>query len=230
MDGWTLGLVVLVVVGVGVILFGALWDRARNRRRAEEMLAPPERAIPGFRPDAPAPRYLSELQARRAPVEAAAAALKEADRSALARRLEEDGVVAVPSGYASADFVTDPASGWAVLEEPVVLVCADPVASMRELLGLLERTALGRTSLVVVAPDMAREVLATLEVNSIQRRLSVVVVLARDEEARGRIARTCGATPTERADRQAGYLPASVLGKCARWVSSADRSHVLPTG
>lgn len=224
-----MGLVVLIVVGLGVILFGALWDRARNRRRAEEMLAPPQRTIPGFRPDAPTPHYLSELQARRAPADAPTSTLGDAERTALTRRLESEGTSTIGTGYISVDFVTDPASGWAVLDEPAVLVCADPVASMRELLGLLERTALSRTPLVVVAPEVAREVLATLEVNRIQQRLAVVVVLARDEQERATVAQACGATPTERADRQAGYLPPSVLGRCARWVSTASGSHILPT-
>jgi hypothetical protein len=227
-DAWTLGLVVLVVVGLGVIVFGALWDRARNRRRAEEMLAPPERVIPHFRPDTPAPQYLSELQARRAPATAAAPALSTGERAELGRRLEDGGSVTIGTGYASSDFVTDPTSGWAVLDEPVVLVCADPVASIRELLGVLERMVLSQTPLVVVAPDLAPEVIATLEVNRIQRRLALVVVVAPDDGERAVVARACGATPTDRSDRQAGYLPPSVLGRCARWVSTVRTSHVLP--
>jgi hypothetical protein len=227
-DAWTLGLVVLVVVGLGVIVFGALWDRARNRRRAEEMLAPPERVIPHFRPDTPAPQYLSELQARRAPATAAGPALSTGERAELGRRLEDGGSVTIGTGYASSDFVTDPTSGWAVLDEPVVLVCADPVASIRELLGVLERMVLSQTPLVVVAPDLAPEVIATLEVNRIQRRLALVVVVAPDDGERAVVARACGATPTDRSDRQAGYLPPSVLGRCARWVSTVRTSHVLP--
>jgi hypothetical protein len=226
-DAWTLGLVVLVVVGLGVILFGALWDRARNRRRAEEMLAPPERVIPHFRPDTPAPQYLSELQARRAPTTTAGPALSTSERAELGRLLEERVGVTIRTGYASSDFVTDPASGWAVLDEPAVLVCADPVASIRELLGVLERMVLSQTPLVVVAPELAPEVIATLEVNRIQRRLALVVVVAADDEERAAVARACGATPTDRSDRQAGYLPPTVLGRCDRWVSTARTSHVL---
>ena len=128
------------------------------------------------------------------------------------------------AGWASADFVTDPVTGWAVLDGPVVLVCADEVGSLRELLGLLERLLLSRTPLVLVAPRVDREVMATLEVNRIQGLLSVVVVLVADAEARDSLARGCGATPTERADRQAGYLPAGVLGRCRRWVSTDRRS------
>lgn len=221
-----MGLVVLVVVGLGVILFGALWDRAQNRRRAQEMLSPPERSIPGFRPDAPAPRYLSDLQARRPPADVPGTTLSEAERAQVTRQLEGDADLTIGTGYASGDFVTDETSGSAVLDDPAVLVCADPVASMRELLTVLERMILGRTPLVVVAPAMAPEVLATLEVNHIQRRLTLVVVLASDDEERARVAQACGATPTVRSDRQAGYLPPSVLGGCARWVSTAKRSHV----
>ena len=228
MDAWGLGLVVLVVVGLGVILFGAMWDRARNRRRAEEMLSPPERAIPGFRPDAPTPRYLSELQARRPPPDVPGTVLSEAERAQMTRQLDGDEGLAIRTGYASADFVTDPTSGWAVLDDPAVLVCADPVASTRELLGVLERMSLGRTPLVVVAPAMAPEVLATLEVNHIQRRLELLVVLAPEASERGAVVEACFATPTERADRQAGYVPSSVLGRCDRWVSTARASHLLP--
>lgn len=218
---------VLVVVGLAVIVFGALWDRARNRRRAEEMLSPPERTIPQFRPDAPAPQYLSELQARRPPTSEAPPARAADERTTLQRRLRDGAHPLISRGYASTAFVTDPDDGWAVLDAPAVLVCADPVTSIRELLGLLERTALSTTPLVVVAPSMAPEVLSTLEVNHVQRRLRLLVVLAADQE-RAVVAEACLATPAERSDRQAGYLPPTVLGRCDRWVSTARDSHVLP--
>jgi hypothetical protein len=227
MDPWSVGLAVLVVLGLVAVVFGALYDRARNRRRAAEMLAPPERVIPHFRADAPAPHYLSELQARRPTAPPRVPALDDATRAEIERWLAADGGSAVDAGWASADFVTDPAAGWAVLDEPVVLVCADEVASLRELLDLLERLLLSRTPLVLVAPRVAREVLATLEVNRIRGLLAVVVVLVGDASARESLARGCGATPVDRADRQAGYLPPGVLGNCRRWVSTDRRSVAL---
>lgn len=226
MDAWSLGLLVLVVAGLAAIVFGALYDRARNRRRAAEMLAPPPRVIPQFRPDAPAPHYLSELQARRP--SSPTAGLRPAERGEVEQLLRDDRAPRFRAGYASADFVTDADSGWAVLEDPVVLVCADEVSSIRELLGLLERVSLGRQSLVLVASSMSRDVLATLEVNQIQRRLSLVVVLSRDDEVVAGVARACGARLTERADRQAGYLPPADLGTCRRWVSTARESRLVP--
>ena len=229
MDAWSIGLVVLVVVGLGLIVFGALWDRARNRRRAAEMLAAPSRTIPSFRPDAPAPHYLSDLQARRPPSGAARRDLDDAERADLRRRVEEAGLT-IGSGYASTDFVTDAGTGWAVLDAPAVLVCADPVASIRELLGVLEPMVLSGTPLVVLAPGLAPEVLGTLEVNHIQRRLTLVAVRCEDAAERERVAQACGAQLVDRADRQAGYLPPSVLGRCGRWVSTARTSHVLDPG
>ena len=224
MDPWSVGLTVLVVVGLVAVVFGALWDGARNRRRAAEILAPPERVIPHFRPDAPAPHYLSELQARRAPGTAVASGLDADTRAEVRRQLDAGAGTAIAAGWASADFVTDPETGWAVLEDPVVLVCADEVESLRELLGLLERVLMSRTPLVVVAPSLAPEVQATLEVNRIRGLLAVVAVLVPDAAERDALARECGAQPSERTDRQAGYLPSSVLGRCQRWVSTDRRS------
>lgn len=222
-DPWSVGLTVLVVVGLAAVVFGALWDRTRNRRRAAEMLAPPDRVIPRFRADAPAPHYLSELQARRVPT-TSTAVLDDGTRAEIRRQLATDDGPDVAAGWASADFVTDRGTGWAVLDDPVVLVCADQVSSIRELLGVLERMLLSRTPLVVVAPAMAADVLATLEVNRIQGRLAVVVVLVADPAERDALAHDCGAAPTVRADRQAGYLPPGALGRCLRWVSTDRRS------
>ncbi len=224
MDPWSIGLAVLVVVGLVAVVFGALYDGVRNRRRAAELLAPPDRAIPHFRPDAPTPHYLSELEARRSPGSFPGSDLDDATRAEVEHQLADGSGPGVAVGWASADFITDASTRWAVLEDPVVLVCGDEVASLRELLDLIERLRPSGTPLVLVAPQVSREVLATLGVNRIRGLLAVLVVLVGDAEARDLLARGCGATPTERADRQAGYLPPTVLGRCRRWVSTERRS------
>ena len=91
MEPWIIGLIALVVVGLGVIVYGALHDRARNRRRAAEMLAPPPRMIPQFKADSPAPHYLSELQARRPPPEAEPTDLTPSQREAITRSALRSG-------------------------------------------------------------------------------------------------------------------------------------------
>lgn len=224
MDPWTLGLVAVVVLGLAVILFGALSDRAKNRRSAAEMLSPPQRTIPQFSPNAPAPQYLSDLQARRPPTETTSTELSAAEREQLARGLRDPSTVRIAAGWLSRDFVTDAGSGQAVLESPRVLVCLAPVKSTRELLGVLERCSLSGTALVVVAPSFSDEVRGTLEVNQIRRTLRVLAVATADLEA---VAEATGAQPRDRSDLQSGYVWPEHLGGCGRWVSTSKASYVL---
>ena len=226
MDLWQVGLIVVIVVGFALVVFGAVWDRSRNRRRAREMLSPPPRTIPQFRPDAPAPHYLSDLQARRRPSGSDGTTLTTEERERINRQIADAQTVTVSTGYASRDFVTDPASGWAVLDHPAVLACADPVDSIRELLPVLERLIMTGTPLVVLAPDLAPEVRSTLEVNAIQQTMRLLAVTP-DAAALASLAAACGADPVDRSDRQAGYFPPERLGRCERWVSTAKASHVI---
>jgi hypothetical protein len=226
MDPWSIGLIVLIIAGLAAIIFGALWDRRRNRQRAAEMLAPPPREIPHFEPDAPAPHYLSDLQARRRPENAEPIDLSNAERESITRQLADPHTVMVKAGYASRDFITDSSSGWAVLEHPAVLACGDPVEAFRELLSTLEKLILTRTPLVVVAPAIAPDVLATLEVNAIRRTMRLLAVIC-DDAGISTIAAACQAMIIDRSDRQSGYLGPDHLGHCARWISTPTSSHLI---
>jgi hypothetical protein len=228
-DPWTLGLIAVLVLGLSAIVYGALHDRARNRRALAEMLSPPDRTIPRFAPDTPAPQYLSELQARRAPAGAISTALTTGERERLTAALRDPVTTNVAAGFASAAFVTDESTSWAVLDHPAVLVCADRITSIRELLPAMERSAMSARGLVIAAPDFAPEALATLEVNVIQQKLRLLAVRTGEGTALTQIAEQSGATPLERSDLQAGYLPAEQLGHCARWVSDQTRSWLLPS-
>ena len=183
------------------------------------MLSPPERTIPQFSPTAAGPHYVSDLQARRSPTDTPATPPADLDLPATA-------TIAV--GYASRDFVTDPAHRWAVLDSPSILVCADPVGSVRELLSILEKAVKHQLSLVIVAPALDQEVLSTLEVNRIQHKLDVVAVIAPEESDRNRVAELAIATLTTRSDRQAGYIPTQHLGHASRWVSTNRASYLFP--
>jgi hypothetical protein len=228
MDPWSIGLIALIVVGLAAIIFGALWDRRRNKRRAAEMLAPPPRQIPHFRRDAPAPHYLSDLQARRRPENTEPTDLTEAERTSLTQQLADPLTVTLKAGYASRDFITDSTSSWAVLEHPAVLVCGDSIQTFRELLSPLEKLILSSTPLVVVAPAIAPEVLATLEVNTIRRTMRLLAVIC-DDAGLSATAAACQAKIIDRSDRQSGYLAPDQLGHCERWVSTATSSHLIVT-
>lgn len=219
MEPWQIGLVALCVVGLAAIVYGALVDRAANRRRARAMQSPPDRPIPQFAAHASAPTYLSDRQARRSPATSAGTPVASTTEARL-------GAPTLAAGYASADFVTDAATGQAILEHAAVLVCDDDVASVRELLGPLEAALQTGTPLVLLAPALARDVLATLEVNRIQGKLAILVVLAPDAADRAIVVQQTGATATIRGDRQAGYLPAEHLGHVDRWVATRTGSHL----
>lgn len=225
-DPWSIGLIVLIVVGLVAIIFGALWDRRVNKRRAAEMLSPPKRTIPHFKPDAPAPHYLSDLQARRRPENAERTDLSDAERQSVSQQLTDPSTVTIDAGYASRDFITDSRSGWAVLDRPAVLVCGDPIQTFRELLGTLEKMILGRTPLIIVAPAIAPEVLATLEVNAIRQTMRLLAVIC-DEARLSAIAAACQAMILDRSDRQSGYLGPDQLGHCERWISTDTSSHLV---
>lgn len=209
------GLVALVVVGVAVILYGALADRARNRRRAAEMMAPPERVIPGLGASAGQPQYVSALQARRPPT--TPPTVPQAPNGA------GSATVTIRAGYASKDFVNDETGRRAVLDDPYVVVCADAVETVRELLPIVEPALREHRALVLVAPALGGDVLDALEVNAIQRLVSVVAVLA-DEASRRTVAEATGAQPLDRADRQSGYVSTDQFGRTPLWISTRDTS------
>ena len=61
-------MVAVVVVGLAVIVLGAVRDRRITERRRREILAPPERTIPRFSPDAATPRRSSAISSDSASV------------------------------------------------------------------------------------------------------------------------------------------------------------------
>lgn len=234
MQTWVVVMVVVLAVALVLTVYGALHDRTLNRRRAAEMLGPPKRDIPNLPADARAPAYVTEAQARRRPTAKGPAELSteigdlrdqlaEATSKAFAAYAEREVAV----GHASADFATDARSGTAVLEDPLVLVCADDVQTIRELLPALEHAVRAARPLVVVAPAIAPDVLGTLEVNAIQGKVPGVAVLA-DDAVRAELAQISHATPVDAADRRSGWADPAAFGHLARWTSTRTSSRLVP--
>ncbi|HEY5788662.1 MAG TPA: hypothetical protein VIT65_28210 [Microlunatus sp.] len=227
MEGWQVGLIAVLAIGLVAIVFGAVRDRRINERRRREMLAPPERSIPKFSPDAPTPNYLSELQARRPPPDARPTDLAEAERDELRTAMEAPDTTVIDRGYATEDLVTDPATGWSVLRQPSVLVADAEIATVRELLGVLENQLPTGRPLVVVAPGLSVELLSTFAVNHIRQVITVLPVIVTEEAARRRVATMTGAQPMSHLDLQSGYLAPGALGTCTTWVSTTRQSYLL---
>ncbi|SDD63163.1 hypothetical protein [Auraticoccus monumenti] len=223
MPSWVFWLVVVAIAGVAVIVVGALRDRHVTEARRRELTSPPDRAVPGPGGDA-VPHYLTDLDAGRPPADAAPTDLSPAERATLERELRT--ATEVPVGTAAPGFVTDTATGRAVLDHPRVLVCRDPVTSLRALLAFLEPSLREQRPCVVVAPEVHRDVLRTLEVNRLQRRLPVLVLVA-DGTSRAALSAATGAEPVPAADLQSGWIPPGAVGTCARLVSDRRRSWVV---
>ena len=230
---WVVVMVAIVAVALVLTVYGALSDRAENRRRAAEMLGPPQRDIPNLPADARSPRYVTEAQARRRP-DGAAAPFGRAGPELVEGLGERGGSlegrdqgVEIGVGYASAEFVTEPGAREVVLDDALVLVCSDGVETVRELLPALEQALKAARPLVVVAPTIARDVLWTLEVNAIQGLVPGVAVLA-DDAVRAQVAGASGAAPVDAADRRSGWLDARALGHAARWTSTSRTTRVAP--
>lgn len=224
-DAGTWGIVAVLVVGTAVVAYGWLSDRAATKRQQELLASPPERVIPRFHPDEPRPRYLSELEAAVRPDHLPPTHLGQQVRDELGTRLR--GAPAFPVGWASKGFVTDSDAGWAVLRHPLILVCEDELATVRELLPTLQHAQEVARPIVVVAPKADGDVIATLQANAVQGKLECLLVLLPSRDQRRSLCSLTGAQPLATSDLRSGWLPLSHLGECETWVSDKSTSWVL---
>jgi len=81
-------------------------------------------------------------------------------------------------GYISPYMVTDPERMEAVLDDPYVLIVNSKIASVKDLLPLLEKVMQGGKPLAIIAEDIEGEALATLVVNKIRGTFKSAAVKA----------------------------------------------------
>ena len=81
-------------------------------------------------------------------------------------------------GYLSPYFITDAEKMEAVLENPVILLSEKKIASMRDLLPILEQVAKLGKPILIIAEDVEGEALATLVVNKLRGTINVAAVKA----------------------------------------------------
>lgn len=81
-------------------------------------------------------------------------------------------------GYISPYMVTDTEKMEAVLEDPYILITDKKLASIQDLLPVLEKVVQQGKSLVIIAEDVEGEALATLVVNKLRGTLNCVAVKA----------------------------------------------------
>jgi chaperonin GroEL len=81
-------------------------------------------------------------------------------------------------GYLSPYFVTDAEKARAVLDEPHILLYEKKIATVKDLLPLLEQVAKANVPLLIVAEEIEGDALATLVVNKLRGILACVAVKA----------------------------------------------------
>jgi hypothetical protein len=213
-----IGIGVVVVLGAAVILYGWLWDRTTNQRRTQALESPPDRPIPGLRPDAAAPAYVlaKDLTAHTDPDTTALAGLQP--------RL--DSATPLPFGHGRGAFA-NLGPRLAVLANPAIVIVDGEITSMRELLSAVEQARAAARPLVVVATRIADEVYHTLEANALAKTLPCAAVTIQAATDRRTFAERVGASMVMPADMKMGWLPADSVGSCVTWVSSADSVWLL---
>jgi chaperonin GroEL len=139
-------------------------------------------------------------------------------------------------GYVSPYFVTDPEKMESVLERPRLLLTDRRIATMKDLLPLLEQIAQSGEPLLVVAEDVEADALATLVVNKLRGTLRCAAVKApgygdrRREMLEDIAVLTGGLVVTEAIGLKLESLEPSTLGRAERVVVSRDTTTIIGGG
>ncbi len=137
-------------------------------------------------------------------------------------------------GYVSPYMVTNPERMEAEYKNAHILITDKKIASVQEILPLLEKIAqTGKKELVIIADDVEGEALATFVVNKLKGGFSVLAVKApgygdRKKEVLADIAVTTGAQViSDDISLKLENTELSMLGKADRVVSSKDNTTIV---
>lgn len=138
------------------------------------------------------------------------------------------------NGYVSPYFVTDPSRMEASYEDVQILITDKKIASIHDLLPLLEKVAQsGKKELVIIAEEVDGEALATLVLNKLRGTFSVLAVKApafgdrRKEMLRDIAVLTGGTVITEEIGLKLENAELSHLGEARRVVSDKDKTTIV---
>ena len=100
------------------------------------------------------------------------------DGKSLKNELEVVEGMQFDRGYISPYMVTDPDKMEAVMSEPYILITDRKIASIQEMLPVLEKVVQAGKELLIIAEDVEGEALATLVVNKLRGTFKAVAVKA----------------------------------------------------
>jgi chaperonin GroEL len=84
--------------------------------------------------------------------------------------------IELDKGFASSYFVTDVKNFEVVYENPYILITNNPINSLNQIREIIEYVKANNKPLVIVAEDIGKDIISTLVLNNIQKKLKVVVV------------------------------------------------------
>jgi chaperonin GroEL len=123
-------------------------------------------------------RSIGELLARAIDKVGREGAISIEDGSGLASELEVVEGLQFDRGFLSPYFINNAERQSAVLEDAAILLCEGKLASLKDLLPLLEEVVKAARPLLVVAEDVESEALATLVINTMRGTLKTCAVKA----------------------------------------------------
>ena len=136
-------------------------------------------------------------------------------------------------GYISPYMVTDPDKMEAVMSEPYILITDRKIASIQEMLPVLEKVVQAGKELLIIAEDVEGEALATLVVNKLRGTFKAVAVKAPGFGARRKamlqdIATLTGATViTEDVGRKLDSVTMEDLGTARQVRVTKDETTIV---
>ncbi len=139
-------------------------------------------------------------------------------------------------GYISAYFMTDPERMEAVFDDPYILIANSKIASVKDLLPLLEKVMQGGKPLVIIAEDVEGEALATLIVNKVRGTFKSVAVKApgfgdrRKAMLQDIATLTGGQVVSEEIGLKLENATVDLLGKARKVVITKDETTIVDGG
>jgi chaperonin GroEL len=139
-------------------------------------------------------------------------------------------------GYLSPYFITDAEKMEVVLEDPLILLHEKKIASMNDMLPLLEQVAKAGRPLLIIAEDVEGEALATLVVNKVRGTLPSAAVKApgfgdrRKETLQDIAILTGGQLIAEELGLKLESLTLNELGHAKRIVIDKDKTTIIEGG
>jgi chaperonin GroEL len=84
--------------------------------------------------------------------------------------------IEIDRGFASSYFVNDLKNFEVVYEKPTILITNNPINNLNQIREIIEYIKTNNKSLVIVAEEISKDIISTLVLNNIQKKLKVAVV------------------------------------------------------